>query len=204
MRWGGFGQQCRSGRLERIWQYNHIPFYIRKQVVLEVNTINESTQIERLTDNSLRGPQKTIWEKGFILLQWIECHHRIFKRNEADIEYKIDTYNHVVVELISNDDGGDNKSPSFDTHLDSRLSLIMKPNDVVGRNKPNHVKKIGDWKPNTGEEKNTTVRWIDLSKGAISAHAAKKALFRTIMVRNQMIPGLTLGNNTAYFSIPTS
>ena len=77
-------------------------------------------------------------------LQWIECHYWIFKRNESDIEYNIDTYNHIIVELISNNDGGDNKSPSFDTRLDSRLSLIMKPNDTVGRIKPNHVKKIGD------------------------------------------------------------
>ena len=141
-------------------------------MVLEVNIVNESTQIERLTDNSLRGPQKTIWEKGFILLQWIECHYRIFKRNEADIEYNIDTFNHVVVELISNDDGGDNKSPSFDTHLDSRLSLIMKPNDVVGRIKPNHVKKIGDKKPNQEEEKNTSVRRIDLCKLPKSEHCS--------------------------------
>ena len=77
-------------------------------------------------------------------MEWLECHYRILKRNEADIEYNIDTYNHVVVELISNNDGGDNKSPSFDTRLDSRLSLIWKPNDAVRRIKPNHVKKIGD------------------------------------------------------------
>ena len=46
------------GKIREDLQYNHIPFYKRKQVVLEVNTVNESTQIERLIDNSLRGPQK--------------------------------------------------------------------------------------------------------------------------------------------------
>ena len=90
-------------------------------------------------------------------LQWIKCHYRIFKRNESDIEYNIDTYNHVVVELISNNDGGDNKSPSFDTRLDSRLSLILNPNDVLGRIYPNHVKEIGYEKPYSEEEKNRSV-----------------------------------------------
>ena len=74
MRWGGFHQQCRSGKIGEDLQYNHIPIYKRKRVVLEVNIVNESMQIEQLTDNSLRGPQKPYGKECFIKLQWIECH----------------------------------------------------------------------------------------------------------------------------------
>ena len=57
------------GKIREDLTIYHIPLYIRKRVVLEVNIVNESTQIERLTDNSLRGPQKTIWVRMLLKLQ---------------------------------------------------------------------------------------------------------------------------------------